>query len=164
MGLAAPWRRPSLGVLVWSSPSLSGAPAGVALALRDACALPLDEGGVYWLPPGAPLEALRRALEPAELLVVPAQDTAEARGSLASAARREVARGLSESTARLSALLEDARTPPARLIRTLDGLEALARAAATWSRVLGPLSPELPSAVADAARRVDAALTARLVA
>lgn len=164
MGLA-PWRRPTLGWLVWSVPSLAGAPAAVEAVLRSGHSLALERG-VFWLPPSSAesLAALRIALGDAELGVVTARDDPEGRAALQRSAHRALAEALEATIPRLEALLADVRTPPASLIRSLDGLESLARTAEIWSRTLGPLRPDLAGAMPELARRVDDVLTARLVA
>lgn len=165
MALAPPWRRPTLGWLVWSVPSLSGASLAVQAVLRASHGLPVDEGrGVYWLPPTAALETLRVALGDVELCALAAKDTAEGRASLQRTARHVVDGVLATELPRLDALLMERRTPPAALIRSLDALEAARAAAEVWAAALDQPGLSLASVVDDAARRVDAALTARLVA
>lgn len=165
MALAPPWRRPTLGWLVWSVPSLAGAPPAVQAVLRASHALPVDEGrGVFWLPPTAALDTLRLALGDVELCSLAAKDTAEGRASLRRTARHVVDGVLATELPRLNALLAERRTPPAALIRSLDALEATRRAAEAWAAALEQPTLSLASVVDDAARRVDAALTARLVA
>lgn len=165
MALAPPWRRPTLGWLVWSVPSLAGASHAVQAVLRASHALPVDDArGVYWLPPAAALDTLRVALADVELCVLEAKDTAEGRASLRRTARHVVDDVLATELPRLEALLTDRRTPPAALIRSLDALQAMRAAAEAWALALEQpmLSPS--SVVDDVARRVDEALTARLVA
>lgn len=167
MGLAPPWRTPTLGWLVWGAPSLSGAAPAVHLALRAGHALPVDSHGVFWLPPPTgrqTVEVLRVALAGAALCVVAAKDTPEGRLSLQRAARHAVEDALGTALPRLAALLAQPRTPPAALIRTLEALVALRGAADVWSAALDCSFAALGPAVDEAAQRVDAALTARLVA
>ncbi|MCC6334537.1 MAG: hypothetical protein IT380_11190 [Myxococcales bacterium] len=161
----APWWRSTLGWLVWSVPSLAGAPAAVHAMLRAAHGLALERG-LFWLPPESAqaLDALRIALGEVGLCVVTARDDSEGCAALLRSAQRALTEASATTIPQLEAMLADVRTPPAVLIRSLDGLEALACSAELWSRTLGPLRRDLAGAVPELARRVDEALTARLVA
>jgi hypothetical protein len=165
VALAPPWRRPTLGWLVWSVPSPLDASAAARAALLASQALTVgDARGVYWLPTTAALEALRVALADVELCAVAAKDTADGRASLARTARHALDEVLATEVSRLEALLAERRTPPAALIRALDGLERVGRAAQAWAMALEQPDLSLASVLVDLSQRVDAALTARLVA
>jgi hypothetical protein len=154
MGLAPPWRRPTLGWLVWSVPPFAGMPA----ALRACHAMPVDAHGVFWVPPAESFEAA------AAWCVVVAKDTPGGRASLQRSARHAVDEALAAVLPPLEALLGDGRSSPAQLIRALDALDCLQEDTTAWATALELAFPRVSAALVDYSARVDAVLTSRLVA
>jgi hypothetical protein len=127
-------------------------------ALRVCHAMPVDAHGVFWVPSAEPLSRADG------WCMVAAKDTPEGRASLQRSARHAVTCALAHAVPRLEALLRDARSAPALLIRALGALESLQADAAAWADVLGCDFPPVSAVLADFSARVDAVLTSRFVA
>jgi hypothetical protein len=129
----------------------------------------LERSGVFWLAPdfGAQLELLREVLtqfDGWELHTVPVRATADTLAALRASATHAVALNLSTLGTELEALLSRPRERASVLVRRLDALESLRKQAELHARHLGLHHEDLETRLEAWARRIDAALCARIVA
>lgn len=95
---------------------------------------------------------------------MPVRATADTLGALRASALAALERAVALRSAELEALLVQPRARASLLVRQLDALETLRRQAALHARWLGLDHPELALRLDGWARRIDAALCARIVA
>lgn len=157
-----------LGQLAWWSVPGSGAPAQAPeldLARAALLALPvLERSGVFWVAPefAARLEAVRA---PAwELHAVPVWATAQTLAALRASALHATQRSLGALRTELEGLLVQPRARASLLVRQHEALQDLRQRAALYERSFALQLPSLASTLDEWARRIDAALCARIVA
>ena len=163
-------REPPLGHLAWWTRPGSGAPAeGAALDRTRAAllALPvLARSGVFWVAPefAAALLSLCGRAAAWELHTVPVTATAQTLAALRASALHATERSLGTLASELEGLLHQPRARASLLVRQHETLEDLRRRAALYEKCFGLEFPSLPLTLDAWARRIDAALCARIVA
>ena len=158
----------------WVRAGLPAGPDSLPLALEHAIdtwlGVPLlERSGVFWLAPlhEGHLETLREVLGQFrgwELHTVPVSSTGETLAALRNSADRFLALRLQLFAAELEPQLTQPRTRASLLVRRLDALEALRQQGQLQAQVLGLEHPGLAAQLDGWARRIDAALCARIVA
>ena len=159
------WTGPGTSERAWSSPE------GTAeTAMTNSLGVPvLERSGVFWIAPdfNAQLETLRGALRKFrgwELHTTEVRATSKTLDALRASATRDLDSKLNALAVDLEALLVAQRVRASLLVRQLDTLERLRKQDELNARHLKRARQALSTSVDEWARRIDAALCARIVA
>jgi hypothetical protein len=160
-----------LGHLVWwTGPGESSPERTAENAMTSALGVPvLERSGVFWIAPdfNTQLEALRSALRKFrgwELHTTEVRATTKTLDALRASATRDLDSKLNALSMELEALLAAQRVRASLLVRQLDTLERVRKQDEVNGRHLQLARDGLSTSLDEWARRIDAALCARIVA